>query len=802
MAQTPAQLDALRRNPDQVRQRIQASGLTAAEVRDRLQAAGLPPTLLDPFLLPESGSDSALSALKHVLDSVPVDPATTGLPGEAQGLERVPVATGPQLQPAARTEAQAAGLQLFGLDVFRGRTTQFQPLLSGPVPPSYRVGPGDGLLLVLTGDVELAHELAVSREGSVVIPQVGQLSVGGITMEQLTLLLRDRLGQSYSGIRRGTTKFDLSLVRLRTNQVFVVGEVMQPGAYRLAAVATVLNALYAAGGLTERANFRQVFVRRAARTAAVLDVYDYLLRGDTGNDIVLAEGDVVFVPVHGTRASVEGAVIRPAIYELEPGETLSELIAMAGGYRAEASLKRISIARIEPPGERSAEGPSRVVIDVALEFDHHDGTDGVVPNGFTPPVPIEPGDEVTVFAVPDDERGFVELDGAVYHPGRYQWTAGMRLSDLIGLAGGFKPAWYSGRAHVVRLDPLDSTRYVVPVALPADSTGPYPEDPVLEEYDLVRIYSRDRFRESRTVSIDGMVNRPESYQFWNGMTLRDLVMLSGGLKDGAYLDSAEVARLPADRSDGRLALTLKVPLDSTYLLERDSSTYPRLPGLPGRARGAPEVSLEPFDHVTILKQPEFELQRTVTIAGEVRFPGTYALTRKDERVSDLVERAGGLLPTAYAGGARFLRAQGQAGRVNLDLQRILRSPEGPWDIALQPGDLLEVPEFMPTVRVEGAVNAPGSVLYREGAGLDYYVENAGGYARSADQGRVSVRYANGSAATVGGFLFFRSAPRPGPGSAVVVPAKPEREPLNITALLGNVAQIVAGTVAIVVIAVR
>ncbi|MBI2616301.1 MAG: SLBB domain-containing protein [Gemmatimonadetes bacterium] len=357
-------------------------------------------------------------------------------------------------------------------------------------------------------------------------------------------------------------------------------------------------------------------VRRAAKGAAALDRYDYLLRGDTRNDIVLDEGDVMFVPVHGTRASVEGSVIRPAIYELEPGETLRDLIAMAGGYRAEASLKRISIARIEPPRERPAEGPTRVIIDVPLELDDRDGkgrtdgadardgsrgVEGALPNGFTPPVPIEPGDEVTVFAVPGDERGFVELEGAVYHPGRYQWTAGMRLSDLIGLAGGLKPAWYSGRARIVRLDPVDSTRYVVPVVLPADSTSPYPENPVLAEYDLVRIYSRDRFRESRAVSIDGMVNRPASYPFWNGMTLRDLVMLSAGLKDGAYLDSAEVARLPADHSGGRLAVTLKVPLDSTYLLERDSTTYPRLPGLPTRARGTPEVALEPFDHVTVLQ---------------------------------------------------------------------------------------------------------------------------------------------------------------------------------------------------------
>src|SRR3990172_4657333 len=494
-AQTPAQLEALRSHPDLVRERIRASGLTPQEIRDRLRAAGLPATLLDPFLAPESRSDSALQALRQVLDSLRLEPVSDSRLAEIQGLERVPVATGRQIPPTAVAVTQA-GPQLFGLEVFRGRTTQFQPLLSGPVPPSYRVGPGDGLLLVLTGDVELAHELIVTREGSVVIPQVGQLDVGGITMEQLNLVLRERLGQSYSGIRRGPTKFDLSLVRLRTNQVFVVGEVTQPGAYRLAAVATVLNALYAAGGLTERANFRQVLVRRAAKTGALFDLYDYLLHGDTGHDIVLDEGDVVFVPVHGTRASIAGAVVRPAIYELEPLETLRDLIGMAGGYLASASLKRISIARIVPPGKRPAEGPTRVVVDVPLMPGGYDGTDGkeakdgrdgtdgihgtdgALPNGFTPPVPIEPGDEVTVFAVPEEERGFVELEGAVYHAGRYQWRPGMRLSELIGLAGGFKPAWYSARAHIVRLDPVDSTRYVVPVALPGDSTPSYPHQPL------------------------------------------------------------------------------------------------------------------------------------------------------------------------------------------------------------------------------------------------------------------------------------------------------------------------------------
>ena len=370
------------------------------------------------------------------------------------------------------------------------------------------------------------------------------------------------------------------------------------------------------------------------------------------------------------------------------------------------------------------------------------------------------------------------------------------------LAGGFKPAVYTGRAHIERLNAVDSTRLLVTVALPADNTHPYPNDVLLKEYDIVTIYGRDEFRTDRMVSIGGMVNEPGEYPYRAGMTLRDLVLMARGLRDGAFLDSAEIGRLPTDRTGGRLAVTLRVPIDSTYLFEPDSSTYPLLPGLPSTTPEAPEVLLKPFDRVTILQQPDFELQRTVWITGEVYFPGPYTLTRKDERVSDLARRAGGFLASAYPEGARFFRRLDNAGRVNLELSRAVQRPGGREDMILQPEDSLHVPEYVPTVQVMGAVTSPTSVLYREGAGLDYYIDNGGGYARDADKGRTSVRYANGSAKVKSKFLFFSSTPKPGPGSTVFVPQRDPADRFDVTGFVTSLVSVLGSITTVIVVLVR
>ena len=706
-AQTPEQLELLRRNPELVRQRIQQSGLTSDEVRSRLTAAGYPANLLDAYLAEGSldvGAARVTESMLTALDALGVPVVT------AEGLEDVPIAIGTQV-PTARV-SDTGKLALFGLNVFSARSAQFQPLLSGPVPPTYRIGPGDVMVLVVTGDVELVHELAVTREGFIVIPQVGQLFVNGLTMEGLNALLRRRLGQSYSGIRTGTTKLDVTVARLRTNQVYVVGEVAQPSAYQLASVATVLNALYAAGGPTERANFRQVLVRRRGDTVAVLDLYEYLLHGDTRNDIVLEQGDVVFAPLRGTRATVSGAVTRPAVYELRSGETLADLVTMAGGLAPNAETRRLAVYRVLPASERTPGPGARAAIDVPLGArDAERGTPEAV---SIPPLPLEDGDSVVV--------------------------------DLIR-----------------------------PLGL------------------------------SLHVTITGQVHKPGKYPWTEGMTLRDLVFLARGPWVGADLNEAEIARLPPDRREGSLARAIRVPLDSTYLFERDSlGRYVGAPGIPFPGPGtAPELLLQPFDQVTIFRQPEFDLQRPVTVTGEVMRPGTYALTRKDERVSDLLRRAGGFTATAYPEGSRFYRIRGgDASRVNLSLPAAIAQPGRADDILLQPGDSLDVLEYIPTVRVTGAVINPTSVLYRQGAGVDYYIENAGGYARNADKGRVSVQFANGSAEVKRKVLFLARSPTPGPGSVVAVAEVPEGEGVNVNQLLGTIAQVLTSAVAVIAIVVR
>jgi protein involved in polysaccharide export with SLBB domain len=602
--------------------------------------------------------------------------------------------------------------------VFRRTTTQFLPTLAGPVPVDYKLGPGDHLVLILTGDVEHAYSLQVSREGFVLIPQVGEVFVANLTLGQLRDVLYARLGRVYSGVKRGDdagTRFDVAVASVRVNQVYVVGEVKQPGAYQISALGTVLTSLYAAGGITNRADLREIEVRRLNEQVATVDLYDYLLRGDKRSDVRLETGDVVFVPLHGRRAQITGAVLRPAIYELKPGENLVDLVRAAGGFRADAALRRISIYRILPAAERGPGPFPRAVVDVPLPR----------AGGNADP----PGLSV------------VEFSGV--------------LVSSIGL----------------------------------------------EDADSVAVDSLPPLAGTLHVAISGMVNKPGRYPWRNGMTLRDLVLLARGPKVGAYLNQAEVARMPADRSQGQLAQTIRVAMDSTYLFERDSSGhYFGAAGPALLASGAPEVPLAPYDNVLILQQPNFQLQRTVYLGGEVRFAGAYALTSKDERLADLIDRAGGLTPQAYAEGIGFFRAANSVGRIDVEVQRALSERTSRYNIVLQAGDSIEIPAFQPSVKVSGAVNSPGSVLWQRGKGLDYYLSAAGGPTYKADDGHINVRYANGQVRTRHHILFFASDPTPGPGSEVMVPRRDPTQVSSWVPFASALAQIFASALTIAVLA--
>jgi protein involved in polysaccharide export with SLBB domain len=560
-------------------------------------------------------------------------------------------------------------------------------------------------------------------------------------LNQLRDVLYTRLGRVYSGVRRGgsaTTRFDLSVANVRANQIFVVGEVTQPGAYQISSLGTVLTALYAAGGVTELANMRRIDVQRLGKSVASLDLYDYLLRGDTRSDIRLETGDVVFVPVHETRVQVTGAVIRPGIYELKTGEQLGDLLAASGGFRADAALQRVTVHRILAAAERGPGRAPRAALDVALAA----------------AAPTSGG-----------------TAGATAETGTTDGVGGLR-----------------GQGTSLGGSALGAPGISVPAL-------------ALMDGDSVVIDSLPPLSETYYVAIAGRVNKPGRFPWRPGMTLRDLVQLARGPKVGAYLKEAEIARLPEDRSHGQLATTIRVPLDSTYLIERTADgQFVGPPGVPVPASGAAEVPLEPYDNVLIMQEPQFDLQRAVVVSGQVRYPGTYSLRSKEDRLADVITRAGGLTPQAYPEGIRFVRAQDGVGRINIDLPQALRDTKSSHNVILQPDDSIFVPEYQPTVKVIGAVNAPSSLLWRRGADLDYYLSSAGGLAATADGGRVSVRYANGDARTKRKWLFFSSKPTPGPGSEVFVPTKPPSEKVSTVALLGAIASMLTSLVAIVAIA--
>ena len=710
-AQIPTQAEAMRllqEDPEGVRQRLLTSGLSPDEIRARLRAAGIPTSALDQFLTSDP-LDAASALTPDALGALEALGMTVETP---DGVELVPVRTG--LTQRLGEPDSVESLPIFGLDVFTRATSQFQPLLSGPVPDDYRMGPGDQIVLVLVGEVELAHELAVNREGFIVIPNVGQVFVANLTMAELRALLRTRLARSYSGIERGTTNVSVSVARLRTNQIYVTGEVAQAGAYQLSSVATVTNALYAAGGPTSLASLRNVRVQRRNRPSVTLDLYPYLLDGDVSGDVMLEQGDVVFVPLKGRRVQLVGAVVRPAHYELDETDDLVDVLRASGGFAPEAHRRRLTVYRVLLPADRGPGLVDREAIDLDLRPSRDSTAYNYLGGVIIPPVGLQDGDWIWVDSIPPDvEDGYyVTVAGMVRSPGRFPWQ--------------------------------------------------------------------------------------------DGMTLRNLVELSRGPIVGADLREAEVSRMPIQRELGQLAMRLRVPLDSRYLSQRDAEgRFRGPPGLPFPPPGAtPEFPLEPFDQVLILQQPDFEMPQAVAIAGEVSIPGRYTLLTKSDRVSDLVERSGGILPTGYVEGARLIRAEDDLGRIDLDLVAAIDDPAGANNVILQPGDSLYIPEYSPTVQVRGAVNSPVTVLYREGMGLAYYIANAGGYRTDADEGRLSVRYANGTARTRDKFLFWSSWPEPGPGSEIVVPAQDPAEEFDTAGLIGDLVAIVGSIATVIIVSVR
>jgi polysaccharide biosynthesis/export protein len=765
----------------QVLERLRQSGMTRAQIRQRLRQAGYDPALADQYFdilerggEPQRGAASAdfIQALQRIGVSV-----GDSIPDDMLQLRRDSILLADSLR---MLEGEPVELQVFGRNVFRGPGSQFEPLAFGPVDPDYRVGPGDELFLVLTGDVELAYTLNVSREGYVTIPDVGQVPVNGLSLAMLEDRLYDRLGRVYSGVRRGpdaTTRFHVSLGRLRAIQVFVVGDVVDPGAKQLSSVSGVLEALHWAAGPTEVGSFRNIQVRRGSRLIATIDLYDYLLFGDASSDVRLEHGDRIFVPPVGPQVRVRGAVRRPAIYEVRPDrEDMRDVLAFAGGLEPDAVIRRVQVDRILPPGQRS---PSRYRVirdvDVAALFDP------------AVPAPVEDGDVVHVLAIPDELRERVWITGAVNNPGIFEWTPGMQLEALIDRADGLAQTAYGPRLLIYRTDAADGTRSLLRTSAEPNQVT----NVSLQDGDSVVVVSRTELANPGFVSIDGFVKEPGEYPFAQGMTLCDAILTAGGFIPGANIFEAEVSRAadPLIRTD-TTAQSFRVAFGGVGPADAIS-------GAGNWPPEAEELVLERGDRVFVRRAPGYAPMALVAVSGEVMYPGTYALTTRQERFTDVVQRAGWLTPEAYPGGARVVR---DGTLVSVDLERAFSDPSNMNNLRLEPGDSIHVPAYDPTVAVTGAVMFSSRVHYRPGMSLSDYLSQAGGTTDIADTRRITVTYANGERAAIRRAVFGRRTPAVRPGSTIYVPVKPEdqREGFNLDQFLSRTLTILSTTVTLLI----
>lgn len=812
---TPEQAQVLLQSrPDlveQLRNRMQQSGLTPDQIRARLKAEGYPETLLDPYM---SGSRSTnvgtptkevFSALRNlgISDSLDIDDLERL--ADERNMRRPDQNKLKDTTVKRDTTLSEKSAEIFGLSLFRGSSTRFQPNAAGPVDPDYKLGPGDKLVLILTGDVESATELEVTREGFVVIPDVGQVNVANLTLSQLENLLYTRLGRVYSGVQRGagaTTFFSVSVSSLRSIRVFVTGDVVEPRSFNLSA-ATAMTALYAAGGPNDQGSLRRIEVRRAGKLVSTMDVYDYLLRGDATQDVRLQQGDIIFVPVHGPRVRVDGEVTRPATYELKAGESLAEVLGAAGGLAATANGRHVLIDRILPREARTAQGFDRAVVDVPLGA-----------TGTAPAFAMADGDVVRVAAIADRVRNRIDVNGNVWSPGAQGFTNGLTLEAALKRAGGVKPDAYLGRVLISRLRP-DSTRVQLRAML-RDTTGATVEPFVLAEDDQITVFSKTNFRTAQVVNITGAVRKSGEFPFREGMTIRDLILQANGLEESAYLGSAEIARLPANYDGHTTAQTIRVQLDSSYLFARSTQI----------AAVSPDYVLQPYDNVLILREPGWRLPQSVRLTGEVRFPGIYTLTDRGERISDLIARAGGVTPLADQGAAYFsrrlstntnrarldsataradsMKLQDNAARirVGVDIGIALRRKGSTEDLVLEGGDSLDVPGSRQTVEVRGEVNAPTALAHAAGKSLGFYVGAAGGPTARGAKRRAYVVQPNGKVESRHHILGFITVdPTPRPGATVVVPAEdPNRPRGNLTATVGLIAQLLVSVAAILAVA--
>ncbi|MCP4184862.1 MAG: hypothetical protein GY761_16340, partial [Hyphomicrobiales bacterium] len=681
-------------------------------------------------------------------------------PGRVEPLSPVVVLPGASLieetfvPPVVEAPPETLSTKYFGADFFQGDPGLFSPSSFGPVPGDYLIGAGDQIVVDVWGEVEFRHERLVDRDGSIILPRAGRISCVNSTLDQVTRDIRNKLSKSYSGIdakgEGGTTFVSVSLGALRAIRVFVVGEVAMPGAYEMTSLSTIFTALHSAGGPGENGSMRDIKLMRGKEQVGSIDLYQYLLTGSRDGDEILRDGDTVFVTGRKLSVQINGQVRRPMHYELLPKDGLRKLIEYAGGFTPNAETNIVHVDRILLPNERSSNSPDRVQRDLDLRQKKIHK--------------INDGDVVTVDNIPDRLENWVQIDGSIKRPGKYELTHTKTVKSLIGIAGGLWGDAITERATIDRIA-ADGIYKTVEISL----DGEFDDFP-LQTQDVLKVFSIWDLQDRHQVTIDGAVREPGSFDYREGMTLRDLVLRAGGLSEDADVLHAEVSRLSYDA------------LSSRDLSSEPAKTVELINVELGKEwlSDGQKFVIHPRDQIAIRRMPWWQLQRSVIINGEVGYPGTYVLDRPDERLSDLISRAGGLKPNAFAKGARVIREKDSIGNVALSLEKALDKPDSEHDIILAAGDEIIIPSTPHTVKVAGAVSFPTSIVWEKGKTLGDYVSRAGGYTDGADKWKTHVVYPNGMSKQIKHRWFDPSVM---PGSVIVVPTqKPDSGDSKISTL--------------------
>lgn len=759
----------------------QLSGLSESELEARAREKGL-------------STDQILMLKKRMAI---LDPGGMGVPTNAAYNNKTDAYTernriltrGPSIK---KRDSTGNTLYMFGEEMFDNLDLSFEPNPHVTSPPNYVIGINDQLVVDVFGLSENTRKLKVSTEGTIRFPNLGPIRVAGLTLEQATEKITRSLTAIYPAIASGKTRVAVSLGQIRSIRVTVIGEVFRPGNYTMSSLSTLMHALYACGGPSGIGTMREVALIRAGKKVVDLDVYDFLMKGDLSKNQLLQDDDVIKVSPFQVRVGIRGAVKRPAMFDLRAGDHASVLLNYAGGFTDKAMK---SFVRVKRWGSANREV-------LTVPFSQLDKFE------------LLSGDTLYVDSLVKWFTNRVVISGAVNYPGEFGLNEVNQLSKLLQLAQPNEMALLD-RAMIIRKQE-DFTPSYIPFSIKEVQAGSFNIN--LQREDSVHIFKIDELREAYTLKINGEVNRPDTYNYAAGMRIQDLILLAGGLKDGASLQRIEVSR--------RLRKANSVTDTAVYAVIKSIDLQKGI----GIQSNELDFILEPFDIVSIRKSPTYKEQITVSIEGEVMYPGTYTLSGNRERLTDIIKRAGGLKQAAYAPGAILVRktylgtsqadaaifnnklslvnSQGRGGapvlsttdtaqlRATLDnisaqqkpvairLDQALQLPGSMEDLFLEEGDVLKVPKQVQTVQTFGAVNVPQQLAFREGMTVRNLIHESGGFALSAARKKLYVVNPNGTVAATRRFLFFKSYPSLQPGSEIYVPARRDTRRLTPAEIIG------------------